>query len=296
MSAKPFIKWAGGKSQLIRQLEDLFPENLDLVENLTYVEPFVGGGAMLFHVLQKYGNISKAVINDINGNLVNTYKTVRDNPSGLVSQLEKMQEEYMGLQTLKEKESCYINRRNEYNLSECDSLRKAALFIFLNKTCFNGLHRVNGKGEFNVPFGKSMNPKICDSETIFADSILLQDVEILNVDFTRVFDGIGGNVFAYFDPPYRALPNTKSFLAYAKGGFGDDKQKLLSSLCRILDGRGFKWLLSNSDPHNTDEHDNFFEDTFDGFDIHRVSASRMINSNGKGRGKITEIAVRNYGF
>lgn len=296
MSAKPFVKWAGGKSQLIPQLENLFPVNLSSMKELTYVEPFVGGGAMLFHVLQKYGNISKAVINDINGNLINAYMTVRDNPSGLVSQLKKMQDEYMGLKTLNDKESCYLNRRNEYNHSECDSLRKAALFIFLNKTCFNGLHRVNRKGGFNVPFGKSMSPKICDSETIFADSELLGKVEIMNGDFEKPFNAVGGNVFAYFDPPYRPLPKTNSFLAYTKVGFDENEQRRLSELCRKLDERGVKWFLSNSDPHNTDPEDMFFDKLFSGFEVLRVSASRMINSKGSGRGKITEIAVRNYGF
>jgi len=264
--------------------------------DLTYVEPFVGGGAMLFHILQKFGNIRRAVINDVNGNLVNAYRTVKDYPNELISELSIMQDEYLGFRTLNGRESCYLNRRNEYNHSQCGSIRKAALFIFLNKTCFNGLHRVNRNGEFNVPFGKATNPKICDSDTILADSELLRKVEILNGDFEKPFGAVGGNVFAYFDPPYRPLPKTSSFLAYAKGGFDDSEQKRLSELCRKLDGLGVRWLLSNSDPHNTDHEDMFFDELFGDFEVLRVSASRMINSKGSGRGKITEIAVRNYGF
>ena len=297
MPAKPFVKWAGGKGQLIPQLEVLFPGDLSGAEDLTYVEPFVGGGAMLFHVLSKYPNIKRAVINDVNGRLVNAYRTVRDHPKDVVADLLGMQSEYLALPDLKHKEHYYLDRRDEYN-SMCDSsrVRLASLFIFLNKTCFNGLHRVNRAGRFNVPFGKSGKPTICDSGTIYEDSRILQNVEISSMDFERVFDDIGGNVFVYFDPPYRPLPKTKSFLSYAKEGFGDGEQRRLSDLCRKLDGRGFKWLLSNSDPHNTDPEDMFFDDLFMDFEVLRVSASRMINSNGKGRGKITEIAVRNYCF
>jgi DNA adenine methylase len=294
-NAKPFVKWAGGKGQLIPQLETLFPKELSEGNDLTYVEPFVGGGAMLFHVLSKYGNIRKAVINDVNGRLVNAYRMVRDCPKVVVANLLVMQSEYLTLPDLRRKESYYLERRDEYNsISDFNHDRLASLFVFLNKTCFNGLHRVNKAGKFNVPFGKASNPLICDSETIYEDSKLLRNVEISSMDFERVFDGIGGNVFAYFDPPYRPLPNTKSFLSYAKEGFNDDQQRRLAKLCRKLDKRGFKWLLSNSDPHNTDREDMFFDELYGDFEISRVRASRMINSDGKGRGKITEIAVRNY--
>jgi DNA adenine methylase len=206
-----------------------------------------------------------------------------------------MQDEYRACEKEEERKQYYLAKRERYNSRLTKDAETASLFIFINRTCFNGLYRVNSKGKYNVPFGKARNPLICDEETIRMDSQLLQKVEILNGDFEAVEKHIKcKNIFLYFDPPYRPLTQTASFTAYSKDGFGDDQQKRLAEFCRRLDASGCKWLLSNSDPHNSDPSDMFFEEIFKGFDINRVTASRMINSKVSGRGKITELAIRNY--
>ena len=294
MQGKPFIKWAGGKGQLLDQLSDLLPENLKDRKDLVYVEPFVGGGAMLFYMLSNYTNITHAVVNDLNSDLVATYTVIRDRPEELIRELSNMQDEFYECQSDEGRKKVYLEKRERYNMKCAESVETAALFIFLNRTCFNGLYRVNSKGLYNVPFGKALRPLICDVDTIRADSKLLKKVVILNGDFGDVEKYVKGKSFFYFDPPYRPLTQTASFTAYSKEGFGDDQQKRLADFCRHLDRAGHQWLLSNSDPHNTDPNDMFFEEIFKGFDIHRVSASRMINSKSDGRGKITELAIRNY--
>lgn len=293
--AKPFVKWAGGKGQLIEQLEALFPTDLAERKDLTYVEPFVGGGAMVFHMLERYKNITRVVINDFNRDLVTTYVQIKECPDALISELQKMQDAFRRCKDEDAKQRYYLWQREKYNARDSSPVEVAALFIFLNRTCFNGLYRVNSKGGYNVPFGKVANPLICDEDTIRIDSQLLQNVEILSGDFEGVYPHIKGKrAFVYFDPPYRPLPNTPSFTAYSKDGFNDEQQKRLAAFCRKLDADGHQWLLSNSDPANTDKEDKFFEEIFNGFDIKRVYASRMINSKADGRGKITELAIRNY--
>ncbi len=294
IDGKPFIKWAGGKTQLIPQLSELLPKDLASKKSFVYVEPFVGGGAMLFHMLETYPNIKRAVINDLNKDLMITFKVVRDNPDELIAALRELQERYRGLSDEEDRKKFYLAQRDRYNAGGVNDVDVASMFIFLNRTCFNGLYRVNSKGLFNVPFGKAKNPLICDEETIRADSKLLQKVEFLNGDFEEVLSSVKGKAFFYFDPPYRPLTETAAFTAYSKDGFGDDQQKRLAEFCRKLDGKGHRWLLSNSDPHNVNKDDNFFEEIYEGFDISRVRASRMINSNAEGRGKITELAIRNY--
>ena len=292
--AKPFIKWVGGKGQLLEQLSVLLPKDLATRKNLAYGEPFVGGGAMLFFMLGRYPNITRAVINDLNRELIATYRSVKESPDELIDILRKQQDRYRTCKTEEERKAFYLAERERYNKRGLRDVEVAALFIFLNRTCFNGLYRVNSKGLFNVPFGKSVNPLICDEDTIRADSKLLQKVEILNGDFEQVEKSLGKNAFVYFDPPYRPLTQTASFTAYAKDGFNDDEQRRLASFCRRLDKNGHQWLLSNSDPHNADPSDMFFEEIYSGFDINRVSASRMVNSDASGRGKIAELAIRNY--
>ncbi len=294
MTAKPFIKWAGGKGQLLTQLEALLPKDFGTRKNLVYVEPFVGGAAMLFYVLNKYPNIDKAIINDLNRDLITTFRIIKENPDELIARLSSLQDEYRSKESDEERKEMYLGKRELYNSRTSNDVETAALFIFINRTCFNGLYRVNSRGNYNVPFGKATNPLICDEETIRADSKLLQKVEILNGDFEDVLITVKGKAFFYFDPPYRPLPKTASFTAYSKDGFNDEQQKRLANFCRKLDDEGHQWLLSNSDPANTDTADKFFDEIFKGFDIHRVSASRMINSNADGRGKITELAIRNY--
>lgn len=291
---RPFVKWVGGKGQLWSQLSGLLPRRLGDETNVIYVEAFVGGGAMLFHMLSTYTNITRAVINDLNPDLVTTYRVVRDHPEKLIERLKWYQKSYGERTTEALRKEFYLAERNRYNKRGLSDVDVAALFIFLNRTCFNGLYRVNSKGLFNVPFGKAVHPLICDENMIRADSALLQKVEILQGDFEGVLKSIDGRAFFYFDPPYRPLTQTASFTAYDKDGFGDDQQKRLAEFCRRLDAAGHRWLLSNSDPHNVNPNDNFFEDAYSGFDIKRVSASRMINSKADGRGKITELAIRNY--
>ena len=296
-TAKPFVKWAGGKGQLIKQLSDLLPNDFEERKEVVYVEPFVGGGAMLFYMLSTYPNIKKAIINDLNSDLVATYKVIKERPEELIATLRIMQEEYRACKDDEERKQYYLSKRERYNSREAKDVEVAALFIFINRTCFNGLYRVNSKGKYNVPFGKAKNPLICDEETIMADSRLLQKVEILKGDFEGVekyIESERGGAFFYFDPPYRPLTQTASFTAYSKDGFGDDQQKRLAEFCCRLDASGHQWLLSNSDPHNSNPNDMFFEEIYKGFDINRVSASRMINSKASGRGKITELAIRNY--
>lgn len=292
--AKPFIKWVGGKSQLIEQLDAQLPADFGNWENVTYIEPFVGGGAMLFYMLQRYPNIQRAVINDINIDLTTCYKTVRDNPEQLIDALKGIENSYLVNQTEERRKEFFMVARDRYNMKALDPIENTTLFIFLNRTCFNGLYRVNKKGLFNVPFGKYTNPTICDPETIRIDSQLLQDVEILTGDFETTYDHANGNTLFYFDPPYRPLSNTSSFNDYAKEAFNDDAQVRLKHYCDRLHEAGFKFLLSNSDCAGKNSKDNFFDVLYADYRIERVWASRSINSNPNKRGKLTEILVHNY--
>lgn len=294
MKAKPFVKWAGGKGQLVEQLDSLLPSDFASRKKLTYVEPFVGGGAMLFHVLATYPNVERAIVNDLNADLVTCYRTVKKEPDALIAFLRTLQEEYWGCNTEEDRKRMFLRKRARYNTHSADDVETAALLIFLNRTCFNGLYRVNSKGIYNVPFGKAVRPLICDEETLRTDSAVLQKVEILCGDYTGVTNAMPRHAFFYFDPPYRPLTTTAAFTAYSKDGFGDNEQKRLADFCRKLDSDGHLWLLSNSDPRNANPQDDFFDAIYNGFDIHRVKAARAINSKASGRGKITELVIRNY--
>lgn len=292
--AKPFIKWVGGKSQLIEQLTNLLPADFDNWKDVTYIEPFVGGGAMLFHMLQNHPNITHAVINDINTDLITCYKTIRDNPHELINALKKTQQEYYSLTSEEERKAYFLASRDRYNEKDLDAIENTVKFIFLNRTCFNGLYRVNKSGSFNVPFGRYTNPQICDEVTILKDSELLKRVSILNVDFEGTFEYAKGNTLFYFDPPYRPLSDTSSFNDYTKDSFNDDAQIRLKEYCDKIDESGFKFMLSNSDCKGKNEEDMFFDILYRDYNIERVWASRSINANPQKRGKLTEILVRNY--
>ena len=292
--AKPFIKWVGGKGQLIEQLEALLPADFTERENVTYIEPFVGGGAMLFYMLQTYPNIKSAVINDINPDLTLCYQVVRDNPYELIKSLKAIQSEYYALQTEDKRKEFFLQIRDLFNTKSLNSIDNTTLFFFLNRTCFNGLYRVNKAGKFNVPFGKYSTPIICDSSTIFADSKLLQKVEIMTGDFEQTFNKINGNTFFYFDPPYRPLSNTSSFNDYTKEDFNDDAQIRLKLFCDRLNDQGVDFMLSNSDCLGKNGTDRFFDDLFIDYSIERVWASRNVNAIASKRGKLTEIVVNNY--
>ena len=294
VNVKPFIKWVGGKSQLIEQLDAQLPADFDSLENVTYIEPFVGGGAMLFYMLQHYPNINHAIINDINPDLTTCYRTVRDNPKELIASLQDIENTYFSLNTEEARKEFFIVVRNKYNEKNLDPIENTTKFFFLNKTCFNGLYRVNKKGLFNVPFGRYSNPTICNPETILKDSELLQRVEILNGDFEETFKYAQGNTLFYFDPPYRPLSDTSSFNNYAKEAFNDDAQIRLKKYCDRINDAGFKFMLSNSDGKSVNGEDNFFDVLYAAYQIERVLASRSINSNPNKRGELTEILVRNY--
>lgn len=292
--AKPFIKWVGGKSQLVEQLDVQLPADFDNWDNVTYIEPFVGGGAMLFYMLQRYPNIQHAVINDINPDLATCYRTVRDNPELLIESLKDIEDAYLSIRTEEGRKEFFMVVRDRYNEKNLDPVENTTKFFFLNRTCFNGLYRVNKKGLFNVPFGKYANPTICDPKTIRKDSELLQGVEILTGDFEDTFVYANGNTLFYLDPPYRPLSDTSSFNDYAKEEFNDDAQVRLKEYCDRINEAGFTFMLSNSDCKSKNEEDNFFDVLYSAYRIERVWASRSINSNPNKRGKLTEILVHNY--
>ena len=296
-NAKPFLKWAGGKGQLLSQLDEYLPQRLNERE-FTYIEPFVGGGAMLFHMLQKFPKIRKAVINDINPHLVTAYRTIKDRPQELIERLQSLELQYYALDGEEDKKDFYLEARRIFNEEFLDEVDRTKYLIFLNRTCFNGLYRVNAKGKFNVPFGCYLRPTICNTETILADSEALNsvDVTILNGDFEEVLNHMGeGYNFFYFDPPYRPLNATSSFTSYSKEDFNDDEQIRLRNFCASLDERlGVGWMLSNADCSAKNPEDLFFEKLYDRFYINRVFASRAINANPTKRGKLTELLICNY--
>jgi len=298
INAKPFLKWAGGKGQLLSQLDSYLPEQLD-GRPFTYVEPFVGGGAMLFHMLREHPEIRRAVINDINPHLTTAYRTIKNNPQELIERLSKVENLYFALKGEEAKKDFFLEIRRVFNEEELDEIDRTKYLIFLNRTCFNGLYRENAKGKFNVPFGRNLHPTICNEETILADSEVLNraDVIILNGDFSATQDYLDndGMNFVYFDPPYRPLNATSSFNSYVKEEFNDAEQTRLSNFSRALDGQlGVYWMLSNSDCSAKNPEDRFFETIYDGFFINRVYASRAINANPAKRGKLTELLICNY--
>jgi DNA adenine methylase len=294
IKAKPFIKWVGGKGQLIEHLEALLPADFAERENITYIEPFVGGGAMLFYMLQKFSNIKSAVINDINPDLTLCYQVVRDNPTELINSLKYIQSQYYSIKTEDNRKDFFLQQRELFNTKSLNKIDNTTLFFFLNRTCFNGLYRVNKSGKFNVPFGRYSTPTICDESTIYADSKILQNVEIMTGDFEQTFDKIKGNTFFYFDPPYRPLSNTSSFNDYTKEDFNDNAQIRLKLFCDKLNKVGIDFMLSNSDCLGKDGKDRFFDDLFVDYKIERVLATRNINEIASKRGKLTEIVVNNY--
>lgn len=292
--AKPFVKWVGGKRQLLHDIVLRLPESFKSGDELTYVEPFVGGGAVLFHLLENYPNIKRAVINDVNPKLIAAYRVVRDNPKELASALLELQKEYIGMNVDDDRKTFYLGIRKRFNDEELSDLEIAAFLIFLNRTCFNGLYRVNSKGHFNVPFGKYPNPTICDIETLMADSELLQKVEIMQGDFEQVERYANAGDFVYIDPPYRPLDATSCFNSYDKGGFDDEEQSRLKRFVDRLTANDCAVMLSNSDGKGRNPDDTFFDDLYNGYVIERVYAKRAVNANPEKRGKLTELLVRNY--
>lgn len=292
---KPFLKWVGGKGQLITQIEAYYPFNDKRIKK--YCEPFVGGGAILFNILSHY-KIEEAYISDVNRELINTYQVIRDNLNELLEELESIQAHFSALAHT-DRQEFYYDKRNRFNElkklgSGGDGIEKALLMIFLNKTCFNGLYRVNRKGEFNVSMGAYANPIIYDKENLQAVSYLLQPVKIVHGDYRESENFIDDKTFVYFDPPYRPISNTSNFTAYTEECFTDTEQVELAQYVHSLDKKGAKILISNSDPSNTNPDDRFFQELYAGYHFYAVEATRMINSKGSGRGKIYELLISNF--
>ena len=293
---RPFVKWAGGKGSLIPQLNNFYPYELKngIIER--YIEPFVGGGAVLIDILQKY-NVQDAYAFDINIDLINSYNVIKNNVEELIVNLKIMETEYIQLEQ-EERKNYFYNKREEYNNYTLEkneqNIQRAAQFIYLNRTCFNGLYRVNKNGKFNVPMGSHKNPTICDEENLRRLSKLIQNVQFQYGDYRKSMEYVNENTFVYFDPPYRPLNVTSGFTSYTKEDFNDDNQKELATFYRQLNERNAKLMLSNSNPKNTNKEDTFFDNIYQGFNIDEIYASRMINANSNGRGKISEILVTNY--
>lgn len=291
---KPFIKWAGGKGQLLPTIRKFYPAGMGTTIK-KYIEPMVGAGAVLFDILNTY-EMDEVYICDTNIQLMNVYSVVRDNVEELIELLLKFESEHLAKND-EERKEYYYQQREKYNAEIqnsdfANSLLRAALFIYLNKTCFNGLYRVNRKGAFNVPMGSYKNPTVCDIDNLRKASELLQEVTILTGDYTSVADRVDETTFIYFDPPYRPLTKTAEFTSYNADDFNDEHQIKLAEFIKSINKA--KVMASNSDPKNVDETDNFFDDLYSGLNINRVSANRAINSNGNNRGKIHELLITNY--
>jgi len=299
---KPFLKWVGGKTQLIPEIEKRLPKkNLGNKYIDNYIEPFIGGGAFYFYLKNNF-KIKKAVLIDINRELIVCYKVIQKNHKELVKRLLQLERNYLN-KTEDEREEIYYDTRTLYNIQMKDFdfenfnfewIERASQTIFFNKTCFNGLFRQNKKGEFNVPRGSYKNPTICQSDNIIAANGALKNTEIICGDFTESEKYITKGSFVYYDPPYRPLNNSSSFSDYSKEGFNDNDQIRLAEFYKKMHEKGAYQILSNSDPKNINPNDFFFDKLYKDFKIERVLANRMINCNGNLRGKISELIIINY--
>ena len=300
--AKPFLKWAGGKTQLLDEFYKRLPEGLGEKGKLTrYVEPFIGGGAFFFYLSRKF-SFEECCIGDANEELILTYRVIQKSVKKVIGELGILESAYFTRDEM-EREAFYYEIRDAFN-NDLPGINfqkysqgwaeRAAKVIFLNRTCYNGLFRVNRNGEFNVPFGRYKNPDILNEENLQDVAKVLKNTRIISGDFTRCRDYVDDHTFVYFDPPYRPISQTSSFTSYSRGGFDEKDQHRLAALFRELDAKGAKIMLSNSDPRNGNYQDIFFDDLFDGFTIGRVPARRMINSNGTRRGSIDELIITNY--
>jgi DNA adenine methylase len=270
--ASPFLKWVGGKGKLRHALSALLPKGADLMR---HVEPFVGGGALFFARAPE-----RALLCDINADLIHTYESVRDEPAQVIAQLTRLSRGHG--------EEQYYQLRERYNARDHKTrAERAAQFIYLNKTCFNGLYRVNRSGAFNVPMGRYAKPNIADAETILAASRALQQAEIKHQGFEALLSDVRPGDFVYFDPPYEPVSRTANFTAYAQDGFSQDDQRRLRDVFRALDKRGAKLMLSNSDVP-------FIRDLYRGFQLDEVLAPRAVSCDAATRKDAREVVVRNY--
>ena len=267
-----FVKWAGGKKQLIAQFKPFFPEKID-----RYFEAFVGGGAVAFHILKNH-KPREVYLSDINEELINCLNVIKQDVDGLSKELKKLRNSHS-------KEHYYNLRAKD--TKELSPLQRAARFIYLNKTCFNGLYRVNSKNQFNVPMGSYKNPSIFDQQELKEISELLQKANIEAKQFHEITNEVKKGDFVYLDPPYYPLKKGQSFTTYTKDNFLEKEQEHLARVFQELDKKGCKVMLSNSDS-------DFIKELYKGYQINVVKASRMINCNGEGRGKINELVITNY--
>jgi len=300
--AKPFLKWAGGKSQLIPELSSRLPKviiNSGKID--AYVEPFVGGGAFFFYLKSRF-EIKNSYLFDINRELVVGYKTIQNNYKELILILQGIESEYIRKNEDNRKKYYYAVREKyngqikdfDYSNYNNEWIERASYLIFLNRTCFNGLFRQNANGEFNVPCGKYKNPTICDEDNLKKVNSALMNTKIICGDFSESSRYITKNSLIYFDPPYRPLTTTSSFTSYSKEDFGEEDQIRLANYYKELNKRGAYLILSNSDPKNENPNDNFFDDLYKDFVIERVNAKRSINCDPKKRGEIKELIIRNF--
>lgn len=299
--AKPFLKWAGGKSQLLPVFQNYFPETLKQNKIDNYYEPFVGGGAVFFHVAQNY-NLKSSYLFDVNPELILTYWVVQKHLDLLIQKLSDIENQYKKLNAQKQREY-YYNIRSDFNKNRKETypetessnwIGRAGQTIFLNRTCFNGLFRFNSKGEFNVPAGRYKNPKILDTTNLVQVSRLLDCAQIQQADFREIEYLIKPNGFVYYDPPYRPISKSSGFTSYSKCAFNEQDQRDLANIFEKLNKKGVFQMLSNSDPKNQNYEDNFFDELYKNYAVSRVPAKRMINSNAQKRGVINEIIVTNY--
>lgn len=285
---RPFLKWAGGKGQLLEEIDRRLPMILKTGEINTYIEPFVGGGAVFFYIAQRYEFIKKFYLFDINQDLIKCYNAIKENVDFLIEELKNLEGKFLRKDSSAQKDF-YYRIRERFN---CD--KDPAKLIFLNKTCYNGLYRVNRKSEFNVPFGYYKRPTICAADNLRIVSEVLQKADIICGDFKDSKAYIDRHSFMYLDPPYRPLSPTASFTSYSKDDFTEADQIILANFCKKIDAKGAKFLLSNSDPKNEDPTDSFFEDQYKEFTIDTVKATRLINCKASGRGQINELLITNY--
>ncbi|WP_337866805.1 DNA adenine methylase [Ignavibacterium sp.] len=301
VGAKPFLKWAGGKSQLLDKFKDLYPNELRLGVIKNYYEPFVGSGAVFFDIVQNF-NVENAFLYDINEELILTYRAIQSDVDKLIEYLYRYQKIYFSLSQKRRKEFYYEQRTN-YNLQRFNInyrnysenwIPRAAQLIFLNRTCYNGLYRVNSKGEFNSPAGDYENPTICDEKNLLLVNHVLQIATIKSGDYKEIQQDLIEGSFIYFDPPYRPLSPTSNFNNYSHQSFSDKEQIELANFFRKLNSEGYKLMLSNSDPKNVNSKDDFFDKLYKGFNIYRIPAKRMINSIANKRGEVSELVITNY--
>lgn len=291
----PILKWAGGKSQLIDDIIHIIPKEFGKTIN-KYVEPFVGGGAMLFYILSHY-DVNEVHISDVNSELINMYSAIKENAESVIHILKRYEDTYLPLPDYERREY-YYEKRDDFNLlmetaNSDNSILRAALFIFLNRTCFNGIYRVNRKGLFNVPMGVYKKPTICNAANIMLVSNALQKVDICCCSYEKTEPFVDENTFLYLDPPYRPLKGQDNFKSYTEEDFNDEQQKALAEYIRRITEKGAHFVLSNSDPKNVDPDDDFFDDLYQEYTLKRITAKRVINRKSSSRGPVREILVTN---